>query len=35
MNAMNEGHGYRKKANRYTYQQAMILFFEQHLIDGN
>ena len=35
MNAMNEGHGYRKKANRDTYQQAMILFFEEHLIDGN
>ena len=35
MNAMNEGHGYRKKANRDTYQQAMILFFEEHLIDGD
>ena len=35
MNALNEGHGYRKKANRDTYQQAMILFFEEHLIDGD
>ena len=34
MNALNEGHGYRKKENRDTYQQAMILFFREHLIDG-
>lgn len=35
MNALNEGHGYRKKDNRDTYQQAMILFFREHLIDGD
>jgi len=32
MNALNEGHGYRKKENRDTYQQAMIMFFREHLI---
>ena len=32
MNAMNEGHGYRKKENRDIYQQAMVLFFRQYLI---
>lgn len=32
MNALNEGHGYRKKANRDAYQQAMILFFREHLV---
>ncbi len=31
MNALNEGHGYRKKENRDIYQQAVVLFFEQHL----
>ena len=31
MNALNEGHGYRKKENRDIYQQAVILFLEQHL----
>lgn len=34
MNALNEGHGYRKRDNRDTYQQAMILFFQEHLIDS-
>ena len=34
MNALNEGHGYRKRDNRDTYQQAMMLFFEEHLV-GN
>jgi len=34
MNALNEGHGYRKKNNRDKYQQAMMLFFKEHLIDG-
>ena len=33
MNALNEGHGYRKRANRDAYQQAMILFFQEHLVD--
>lgn len=35
MNALNEGHGYRKKENRDIYQQATVLFFQQHLLrDG-
>ncbi len=33
MNALNEGHGYRKKENRDIYQQATVLFFEEHLLD--
>jgi len=32
MNALNEGHGYRKKENRDVYQQAVILFFQKFLI---
>ena len=32
MNALNEGHGYRKKENRDAYQQAAVLFFREHLI---
>ena len=32
MNALNEGHGYRKKENRDVYQQATVLFLEQHLL---
>lgn len=32
MNAMNEGHGYRKKENRDVYQQATVLFLKQHLV---
>lgn len=32
MNALNEGHGYRKKENRDIYQQAVILFFQKYLI---
>ena len=35
MNALNEGHGYRKRANRDTYQQAMILFFQEYLVDSD
>ncbi|WP_395373466.1 S9 family peptidase [Marinicella sp. W31] len=35
MNALNEGHGYRKKENRDVYQQAVILFFQQYLIPKN
>ncbi len=31
MNALNEGHGYRKKENRDVYQQAVMMFFQQHL----
>ena len=33
MNALNEGHGYRKRENRDTFQQATVLFFETHLVD--
>ena len=35
MNALNEGHGYRKKENRDIYQQATVLFLREHLIDGD
>ncbi len=31
MNALNEGHGYRKKENRDIYQQAVVLFFKENL----
>lgn len=31
MNALNEGHGYRKKENRDIYQQAVILFLKENL----
>ncbi len=33
MNALNEGHGYRKRENRDVYQQATLLFLEQHLVN--
>ena len=33
MNALNEGHGYRKKENRDVYQQAVVMFFKEHLLD--
>ncbi len=32
MNALNEGHGYRKKENRDIYQQAVVMFLRQHLL---
>lgn len=32
MNALNEGHGYRKKENRDVYQQATVLFLRDHLL---
>jgi len=32
MNALNEGHGYRKKENRDVYQQTVVLFFREHLL---
>jgi len=32
MNALNEGHGYRKKENRDVYQQATVLFLRQYLV---
>lgn len=31
MNALNEGHGYRKKENRDLYMQAVMLFLKQYL----
>ena len=34
MNALNEGHGYRKKENRDVYQQAVIMFLQEYLV-GN
>jgi dipeptidyl aminopeptidase/acylaminoacyl peptidase len=34
MNALNEGHGYRKKENRDIYQQATMLFLQTHLADA-
>lgn len=34
MNALNEGHGYRKKENVDAYQQAMVMFFREHLVGG-
>jgi len=33
MNALNEGHGYRKKENRDIYQQATVLFLKTHLLN--
>jgi hypothetical protein len=33
MNALNEGHGYRKRENRDIYQQATVMFLRKHLID--
>lgn len=35
MNALNEGHGYRKKENRDVYQQATMMFLQEYLVgDG-
>ncbi len=34
MNALNEGHGYRKKENRDIYQQATALFLQKYLVGG-
>jgi dipeptidyl aminopeptidase/acylaminoacyl peptidase len=31
MNALNEGHGYRKRENRDIMQQVMTMFLRQHL----
>jgi len=33
MNALNEGHGYRKKENRDVYQQATIMFLRKYLVE--
>lgn len=35
MNALNEGHGYRKKENRDVYQQASIMFLQKYLVGEN
>jgi dipeptidyl aminopeptidase/acylaminoacyl peptidase len=35
MNALNEGHGYRKKENRDVYQQVTMMFLRQHLVGGD
>ncbi len=35
MNALNEGHGYRKKENRDIYQQATVLFLQEYLLNEN
>jgi dipeptidyl aminopeptidase/acylaminoacyl peptidase len=32
MNALNEGHGFRKKENRDLYQQIVLLFLRRHLL---
>ncbi len=32
MNALNEGHGYRKRENRNIYQQATVMFLQEHLV---
>ena len=31
MNALNEGHGYRRKENADIYAQAVVLFLQKHL----
>ncbi len=31
MNALNEGHGYRRKENRDVYQQAVMMFLDRYL----
>ncbi|WP_457672936.1 alpha/beta fold hydrolase, partial [Thiolapillus sp.] len=33
MNALNEGHGYRKKENRDVYQQVVVMFLRKYLLD--
>lgn len=35
MNALNEGHGFRKKENRDLYTQIVMMFFQKHLIGSN
>ncbi len=32
MNALNEGHGYRKKENVDLYQQVVVMFLKQNLL---
>ena len=33
MNALNEGHGYRKRENRDVMSQAIVMFMREHLLD--
>ncbi|MCG8433985.1 MAG: alpha/beta fold hydrolase [Gammaproteobacteria bacterium] len=33
MNALNEGHGYRKKENRDVYQQVTVMFLKEYLLN--
>ena len=35
MNALNEGHSFRKKENRDLHQQATFLFLQKYLLDGD
>jgi dipeptidyl aminopeptidase/acylaminoacyl peptidase len=35
MNALNEGHGYRKRENQNIFQQATIMFLQRYLIDAS
>jgi dipeptidyl aminopeptidase/acylaminoacyl peptidase len=35
MNALNEGHGFRKKPNRDLFSQITVLFLQQHLVEGD
>jgi dipeptidyl aminopeptidase/acylaminoacyl peptidase len=32
LNALNEGHGFRKKENRDLYEQIVVMFFQKHLL---
>jgi len=33
MNALNEGHGFRKKENRDVYQRAVVMFLKKYLLE--
>ena len=35
MNALNEGHGFRKKENRDLFAQVGLLFLERHLVGSS
>ena len=35
MNALNEGHGYKKKENRDVYQQVTFMFLQKYLVEAN
>ena len=35
MNALNEGHGYRRKENRDIYQQAVVMFLRRFLLEDD